>query len=303
MTEPIVTVVLSTFNGECYLPELLASLAAQSRRPDRIVLRDDGSRDASPAIVADWARRENIVLQHVAGPPMGPAKSFLAAIAAAEPTDVMLLADQDDVWLPEKVERAIAMLPYGPSAQPMLYASALHIVGAALQPIRESVPVRHLGFASAAYESVLTGCTMALNGALIDLVRVEPQVRVQMHDWWLYTLAAATGGIVFDEHSTILYRQHGANVLGAGPKGWKALLARIRRLRVAPGARRSDQLEQLLSLHASRMHPEALELACLLVKGRTSLIRRIYTAFAARVLRQADHDVLTTRFAILINRF
>lgn len=295
--------VLSTFNGDRYLPEFLASLAAQSRRPDRIVLRDDGSRDASPAIVADWAKRENIVLQLVTGPPIGPAGSFLAAIAAAEPTDVMLLADQDDVWLPKKIERAVAMLPYESSAQPMLYASALRIVGAALQPIRESAPIRHLGFASAAYESVLTGCTMALNGALIDLVRIEPQVRVQMHDWWLYTLATATGGTVFDEQPTILYRQHGANVLGAGPRGWKALLARIRRLRVPPGARRSDQLEQLLSLHAPRMHPEALQLARLLVKGRISLSGRIHAAFAARVVRQADHNVLTTRFAILINRF
>lgn len=300
--QPIVAVVLSTYNGERYLPEFLASLAAQQRRPDRIVLRDDGSHDHSPAIVEQWAQREGIELQCVSGAPLGPAGSFLAAVAASHPADVTLLADQDDVWLPEKIARAVEGLQ-GSDATPTLYAGTLRIVDARLRRIRDSQRPRHLSFASAACESVLTGCTMALNGALVDLVRAHPDVRVQMHDWWLYMLATSTGRVIFDDHPLLLYRQHDSNVLGSGPTGWQALAARVRRFGSGTGVSRSDQLAQLLAAHAPRMSPDALRLARLLVAARTSLPKRIRAALSAGIRRQTAHEAVTTRLSILLNRF
>ena len=303
MSPTSVAVVLSTYNGERYLPEFLASLAAQVRRPDRLVLRDDGSRDASPAIVADWARDQRIALQRVAGPPLGAAQSFLAALAAAEPADVTLLADQDDVWLPEKIARAAERLPDSAEAPPTLYASALRVVDAELRPMRDTARPRHLSFASAACESVLTGCTMAFNRALGELVRAGAPARVQMHDWWLYMLATATGDVVFDDHPTILYRQHGGNVIGTGPQGWRAFAARARRFGSGVAIRRSDQLAQLLALHAPDMRPEAVRLARTLARRHGSPAGRLRAALTAGVRRQADRALVTTRLAILTDRF
>lgn len=299
---PVVAVVLSTYNGVRYLPEFLASLAAQHRRPDRIVLRDDGSSDASPALVERWAEGEGIALQRVTGAPMGPAGSFLAALAASHPADVTLLADQDDVWLPEKIARAVERLQ-GRETIPALYASRLRIVDATLRPMRDSERPSNLSFASAACESVLTGCTMALNRPLVDLVRKGPGVHVQMHDWWLYMLASATGAVEFDDRPLILYRQHDANVLGSGSKGWRALAERARRFRTGASVSRGDQLAQLLDGYASHLSPDARRLVQLLVQARASLPLRIRAALTAGIRRQTAHEVLTTRLAILLNRF
>jgi len=301
--QPVVAVLLSTFNGALYLPEFLASLTTQRRPPDRLVFRDDGSQDASPAIVQSWAREAGIELEKIVGLPLGPSKSFLTMLATARPADVTMLADQDDVWLPEKIARAVGRLPLGLDARPTLYASALRVTDAQLRPLRDTEFPRHLGFASAACESVLTGCTMALNPALAAIVRAATPTRVQMHDWWLYMLATATGDVVFDPEPTILYRQHGMNAVGAAPTGWRSLRARTQRLGSATGVRRSEQLAQLLALHEASMRPEAVQLAQLLAGTRSSTTARVRAAVTAPLQRQSGPNLLTTRIAILTNYF
>lgn len=303
MSSPVVTVVMSTYNGARHLPAMLASLGGQERRPDRLVLRDDGSRDGSQAIVADWAARESIALQIVTGPNLGAARSFLAAIAEAAPADVTLLADQDDVWLPDKIARAVAHLPAAGDALPTLYAARQQIVDETLAPMRLSPVPRHLSINSAVCENVLTGCTMAFNRPLADLLRRGVPARVPMHDWWIYLLAAATGAVIFDAQPTMLYRQHSQNVIGAAPTGIAAAIARARTLRDAPTRQRSDQLRALLALHAAHLTPEARALVAPLADARTSFRTRLRAGLGARIVRQTPRDVLTTRAMILLDRF
>ena len=96
MSYPIVTVVLSTYNGSTFIDAQLTSLASQTRRPDRLVLRDDGSTDDSVLCVENWARAEMIELQNVpASQRLGPARSFLTALKAAAPADVFLFCDRN----------------------------------------------------------------------------------------------------------------------------------------------------------------------------------------------------------------
>ena len=76
MSEPVVTVILATYNGERFLPEQLRSLERQTRRPDRVVLRDDGSSDRSVEVVRHWANVAELPLQIITGQRLGPAQSF-----------------------------------------------------------------------------------------------------------------------------------------------------------------------------------------------------------------------------------
>lgn len=301
--DAVIAVVLSTYNGEKWLPALLASLAAQTRRPDLLVWRDDGSSDRSPMIVVDWCRSEGIALLPLRGGNLGAAQSFLTAISAVDSADIILLADQDDVWLQTKIARVVARLPYGPGAVPALYAARQRIVDAGLVPIRDSRLPRHIGIRSAVCESVLTGCTMAINRQMAALVRRGWPLSLPMHDWWLYLLAASTGTIVFDPEPTILYRQHGGNVIGAEASGLAGIAARMRVLHRAPRHQRSDQLRALIARFDDVITPAARLVLDPLAQARDSFGKRVSAALFAPIVREQWRNSITTRAMILLDRF
>ncbi len=301
---PAVSVVLCTYNGATYLPELLASLAAQSIQIDRLVLRDDGSNDDSVTIARSWAERCRIKFLLVREPDLrlGPARSFLTALAAAGPAEVHLLADQDDVWLPTKVERAVEAIRRVTSG-PALYASRLQVVDASLRPLGAPPPAAGLSFAGAACESVLTGCTMAMNEELRLLAAREISDAVIMHDWWLYLLASAAGRIVFDHEPTLLYRQHGQNAIGAAGSGLSAWAVRLRLAVDGPSGGRRAQLREFGRIYQDVLPQEARRLVRLLTSDDSSWWIRWRTAWTAPIARRKWLDRIGTRVAIMRNRF
>jgi glycosyltransferase involved in cell wall biosynthesis len=304
MRYPIVSVVLSTYNGSAFIADQLASLASQTRRPDRLVLRDDGSTDDSVLCVENWARAEMIELQNVsARERLGPARSFLTALKAAAPADVFLFCDQDDVWLPDKIERAVREIINKDSSQPYMVATRLLIVDAELQPIGLSPIPQNLSFGSAVCESVVTGCTLAFNDALRQLLVREIPLKFEMHDWWCYMLASGSGQVSFDAKPSIKYRQHHGNAVGIGPDGFKLAFARILRFIGSNSSVRSEQLIEFARLHASDIHPDANELLHQLISAKQSLPLRLRAALKSTIQRQSRARELATRIALITNRF
>lgn len=305
MKHPIVTVVLASYNGERFLPEQLDSLSAQSCRPDRLVLRDDGSTDRSVELVCAWAERNGVALQQLSGPRLGPAGSFLKALQLAEPADIYLFCDQDDVWQPNKIERALKLIPWGDGVAPALCATRLEVVDQQLNPLRLSPLPKNISFESASCESLLTGCTMAFNAAFRELLICSLPEHAAMHDWWCYLLASSArdATLHFDPTPTVLYRQHGGNALGAGPVGWAALCARARRFISPDSAMRSRQLQEFSKLHGSALSPQASVILLQLLAARHDFWTRLRVAIMVPIRRQTIFSTLTTRLALLINRF
>ena len=305
MTCPIITVVLATFNGARFLPEQLDSLAAQSHRPDRLVFRDDGSTDHSVEIVRSWADQHGVSLQQVTGPRLGPARSFLRALQLAEPADIFLFCDQDDIWQSDKIARAIAHLRWGYDAAPALCATRLEVVDEQLNHLRLSPLPQGLSFASATCESLLTGCTMAFNAAFRELLVCALPDKAAMHDWWCYLLATGVSGAAlhFDQTPTVRYRQHGGNALGAGPTGWKALRARGLRFFTRESSMRSRQLLEFEHHHGAALTHEASAVLDQLLAAKHGLMPRLQAAFTAPIYRQTVLSNLSTRLALLTNRF
>lgn len=301
---PLVSIVLCTYNGARHLPALLHSLNTQTLQPTRLVLRDDRSSDDSAALVQAWARRSGLALQTVApsAQRLGPAQAFLRALAASEPAGLHLLADQDDVWLPTKIERAWAVVSRSP-ALPTLYASRLRIVDASLAPIGLTAVPRRLGLASAVCESLLTGCTMALNEPLRVLAARGAPEAVAMHDWWLYLLASATGQVHFDAEPTVLYRQHETNVIGAERPGWHLLQTRWRRFATGPSGIRRNQLAAFRDLFSDQLKAADRDMVDALIESAPSLPARWLTALRVPIERQRWHDRIATRLALATGRF
>ncbi len=239
-----VDVLLATYNGARFLPELLASLEAQSHRDWRLILRDDGSTDETVTLVKEWARQTGRRFRVVedGDKKVGPAENFARLLRRSD-APFFAFCDQDDVWLPDKLAQAVATIVSAEDEigndTPVLAHCDLKVVDQDLNPLNDSF-WRHQGFRftevragkqdDAARKSLLirnfvTGCAMAGNAALRQSAEPVPPDCV-MHDWWLALIAAHTGEIRSIESPGILYRQHASNSLGA--KGW-SLIAVIRR--------------------------------------------------------------------------
>lgn len=226
-----VAILMATRNGARHLGQQLDSILAQSHRDWSLWISDDGSDDATPAILADWQRRHPGRIHLRAGPGRGAAANFLSLLTdPAIAADHVALADQDDVWLPGKLARALARLGRLP-AGPALYAARTRIVDEDLRPLGLS-PLRRRppGFRNALVQSLAGGNTMVLNGAARALVCRAPAVEPVSHDWWLYQLLTGAGAhVLYDPEPVLLYRQHGGNQHGAN-RGGRARLSRLGRL-------------------------------------------------------------------------
>lgn len=210
-----VVVLLSSYQGERFIAQQLESILTQLPLDGRILVRDDGSRDSTADRVEAFGDPRISVTR---GENVGFVRSFLTLLEAVPPeADIIMLCDQDDIWLPDKIERAVNHLR-NLTGQPALYCSRLQLVDENLKPIGLSPAwPRPPSFRNALTENIVTGCTCAINRAALPLARRygNPEL-IYFHDWWLYLVIAAFGKVVVDPQPTILYRQHGGNAIGMG---------------------------------------------------------------------------------------
>jgi hypothetical protein len=246
-----VAILLSTYNGERFLAEQLASLAAQTHRDWVLFWRDDGSTDRTPELLRDFALGlgHGRSVQVNGGARIGPTPSFLRVLNAAssEGFDAFAFADQDDVWLPDKLARGTRALGMAAPEAPALYCARQVFVDDALVRIGISCRVRRApGFPAALTQNVATGCTLMLNRAAATLVSRSQPPPGSYHDWWSYLLVAAAGGrVMADEKPSVLYRQHAGNLVGAPPSMPRRAFGALRR---GPGVFMNVFRQQVVAL-------------------------------------------------------
>lgn len=227
-----VAILLSTRNGAAHLTDQLKSLLAQTHVDWQLFWRDDGSVDRTPDIIRKFtteAGDDRVVDLNDDVGNIGITASFLSLLRRAPRNRMVAFADQDDVWLPDKLARGVASLRQVPMNQPALYCARQHLVGPDLSPIRLSAPVRGpTSFPHALTQNIATGCTVMLNQRAARLLAEAEAPVATLHDWWAYILISAAGGeIIVDEEATVLYRQHALNAVGAplsqSRRAWAAL--------------------------------------------------------------------------------
>ncbi len=230
-----VAILLSTYNGERYLAEQLASFVTQTHMNWLLHWRDDGSSDGTERIVAEFAATAGLG-RCVAGPQgsrMRATASFLALMHAAlqGPAAFFAFSDQDDVWLPDKLAHGVNALLDLPPNRPALYFCARTLADAALLPIGQVLaPIRQPGFPAALTQNLAPGCCMMLNRAAAKLIGASVVPEGTWHDWWAYLVVAASGGsVIAGETPDILYRQHGGNLVGEPRNFWNRTIAAARR--------------------------------------------------------------------------
>lgn len=216
----MVCVLLSTYNGEKYLEEQLESLCRQEGVELKILVRDDGSKDATIDIIKRWQTDNPLLIDFVQGKNVGFAMSFtyLLQMAVEKYLDAEYYAfcDQDDVWLPEKLQKAIEKLHKESNDIPVTYCSNTRLVDAELRFMRMGWKKgeAQLSKERALIQSFATGCTMVFNRRAAEIyVSHLPEV-IKVHDFLILQLCMFLGKVIYDENSYILYRQHGNNQIG-----------------------------------------------------------------------------------------
>jgi len=275
-----VAILLSTYNGARFLAGQLDSLLGQTHRDWVVYWRDDGSTDATVALMEAFARGPasgRCIRLDGPGERIGATASFLSLVKAAREEPTLAFADQDDVWLPEKLARGQAALAASSGELPALYCARQILVDEHLKPISTSArPGRPPEFPMALTQNIATGCTVMLNRAAASLVAASRAPPATVHDWWCYLLVSAAGGrLLLDDEPVVLYRQHPGNLVGAPPSVPRRAVAALRR---GPGVFMTVFRQHVAALWAHRH---------LLSEDAAAAVQQIQTALNGGLLARA----------------
>lgn len=223
--KPNIDILLATYNGQAYLKEQIDSILAQSNQDWRLTIRDDGSSDNSVSIVEKYAAEypDKIKLIIDSDGNLGASLNFGRLLEQANAGYIMF-SDQDDVWLPNKIELILNVMKATEQIypdKPVLIHTDLKVVDANLNIIADSMwtyqkifPEIGDDLSKIMAQNVVTGCTMMINRRAKDVSAPVPAEAI-MYDWWIAVNVARYGKIVYLSAPSTLYRQHSDNRVGA----------------------------------------------------------------------------------------
>ena len=237
-----IAILLATYNGEKYLSEQLLSLYNQTNSDWTLYIADDGSPDGTADIVRDFSERYGNIVFHRNSEGKGAMSNFMGLLAEAE-ADYYMFCDQDDVWLPHKVEttlRKMREIEAGNQQRPAVVCSDLKVVDKNLQTIApsfwemsEMLPdLLATNFNYLGVHFLATGCTMMINAAAKRIAFPYPPCAFMPDAWLVMKTMKAGGTFGIIGEPLMLYRQHGGNVLGAGDVDHSSLSYKLRHFKV-----------------------------------------------------------------------
>lgn len=220
----MVDILLATYNGERFLREQIDSLLSQTYQNIRILIRDDGSTDGTISIVREYEKQHPDKVKFITDDKKGgsSAKNFFLLCSYAT-SEYAMFCDQDDFWLPNKVKVTLEKMRSEEEKigadRPILVFSEYSVVDENLKllPVKEShnqVAAYKLDLPNLLVQNYVTGCLAMVNRALYTKMGVYTEA-IQMHDWWAALISVSLGTLLHLPEKTMLYRQHGGNVVGA----------------------------------------------------------------------------------------
>lgn len=212
MTEPLISIAMTTYNGEKYLEEQLESIYAQSYKNIEVVVTDDCSTDKTVEILEAY-HIEYGLQYFVNEKNIGFVKNFEEAIALCQ-GEYIALSDQDDIWETNKLQ----ILSHQMKDALLIHSDAL-LIDAEGEIINTSYmhrsnKVLRKNIVEYFFNNDVTGCTMMFSRKLLSTILPMPK-DIIAHDWWIAILARKQGKIVYVQKELVRYRQHLTNQIGA----------------------------------------------------------------------------------------
>ena len=241
-----ISVCIAAYQGERYIALQLRSILAQLSAGDEVIIVDDGSSDGTCGEISALGDPRLVLMQNTKN--QGVLRTFETALSRST-GEIVFLSDQDDLWMPGKVNTVLDAFDHDPSL--MLTASDAILIDDIGNKIGDSYYARRGGFRSDLWSNVLIckflGCTMAFRSALLRSALPFPHATRVHHDIWLGCVnALLKGKTKYISEPLVAYRQHSTNITG------RVKFSSYRRFQM-----RSQLIVQLLSFCARRWRDQA----------------------------------------------
>lgn len=300
-----VQVLMSTYNGSEFLREQIESVLNQSYHKVKLLVRDDGSTDSTKDILKYYLHKNPERVQVIWGSNIGVINSFFELLNIADHScDFYCFCDQDDVWFPDKIDRALRQLN-GLSHIPAMVCTTTYVTDKSLKPLNiwPKPPARQPSFFNAVVQNIAVGATITLNKRARELIigKAIQTEFIQMHDWWTYLCVSAFGKVIFDSQPSILYRQHGRNTVGGETSFYNLLIRKWKSFR----RNRGKYLLRKQAAEFNRIYGHLLneneqsQLLAFLEKKETLKDRLAYLN-KCKLYRNSPFEQLIFKFLILI---
>lgn len=300
-----VQVLMSTYNGETYLEEQIQSILQQSYSEVSILIRDDGSMDNTVPIINRISEKSPGKITLIEGENLGVIQSFFELLQSSDDTaSYFCFCDQDDVWMSDKVERAVRAL-HSCNAAGMFFSSTM-LVDQDLNEIKvwPSPHEQEPSLYNSLVQNIAVGATMSFNKAARDLLisKTIETNNLLMHDWWVYTCISAFGEVIYDSRPTMYYRQHGNNVVGGNTTVIHKWQKKWESFRKHSGHKLlKRQAVEFAKQYGDQLDGEKLNQLQLFIQPRTSLIQRLRYLQKSKLYRQSWAENQLFKFLVLID--
>ena len=288
-----ILVLMSTYNGADYLGEQLDSILNQSEPAD-ILVRDDGSSDQTLSILKAYQARYP-QLSVVSGENIGVVASFFTLLTHAQGYEYYAFADQDDIWMEDKLACAVRALDRMDQTRPALYASCSLLVDNERKAMGTTQQCRRgLSFYNVLIQNIMPGHAQVFNQAMADFVNHHPVDihQVVVHDFWLALLGVTFGTVAFDNEPHTYYRQHTANEIGYGHGAFGWLWERLRRVIHAKAKDITRQDREFFNHFAEALTPDQYHELYELLNSQRNVFTRLHYLYHAQVYRQRKTETL-----------
>ena len=312
MKSPKVHILLSTYNGAKYIEEQLKSIFEQTYQNFTLFVRDDGSSDNTVEILKSFIKEYEITSDKIIILPneqninIGWKSSFWMLMDKCGGADYYAFADQDDVWLPEKLEYAVEKIRKENVEIPTFYFSQYYYCDENLNKLHLApTPTLPIAFKDVMFYTPAFGFSMVINECLRNKALETNERDGLVHDGWLQKIAAALGKIIYDERCTALYRRHSGAVTFSNVNLIATLRYWLKEEILVSNMREFTHfhLNRFYEVYKTDLNGEDLKLLELYVYETKSASRWIKRVFCNKRFRPSLSGEIALRICFFLNRY
>ena len=298
--KPVVSVLLSTYNGHKYIKELVDSVLNQEGVDVILQVRDDGSNDDTIEILKNYNDSRIIINK---GTNLGPAKSFLTLLNECQDSDYYAYCDQDDVWYSNKLITAINEIKSFNS--PTLFISTYDVVDENLNKLMKFDMnfTRPLRLQETLIYRAPSACNMVFNHSLKQLISKTVPDSARMHDFWTLLVAEVHNcNIITKDVALIQYRQHAGESVGITPSASTRLKRLVKSLRHGNNER-WRQAKELYDIYFNDIPNENKRILKEMIDYRDSFKNKLILFKDKQFVTSNTYIDLLFKFSVLIGKF
>ena len=302
MEEKKVAILISTYNGEKYLKEQIDSLLNQTYKNIDIYIRDDNSKDNTVNIIENYMKNKNNI-RLIKGENLGFVRSFFELLKNVEKADYYAYCDQDDIWMEDKIQRAVEYLSKLNENKPNLYFSNSDYYDGDMNFVAHGDVKKVYSFRNSLVECVSQGMTMCINKTARDCIVKHIPKNCLFHDWWTYMVCAGMGNIVYDEKPLVKYRRHTKSVTAEGKNFFELQMWRIKKFLKSDDLKKiKKQIKEYDKYFEADLNKENKEVLKLFTNEKYSFINSMHKFFYPKRFRKKISDEILLRILFIFGK-